>query len=91
LENGWPAYIFQIALIAIPFLLMAFLGVRGMGPWLVGLGLTAALWGYVVFDVFARLGDGSGANIGMGLLLLASPILVSTACLFAARKELRRS
>jgi hypothetical protein len=81
----------QILLIAIPFLLMAFLGVRGMGAWLVGLGLTVALWGYVIFDVFSRLGDGSGTNIGMGLLLLASPILVSTACLIAARKELRRS
>lgn len=90
LEKGVVALLLPIVLIVIPFLLLAFLGVFGRTPWLVGITLTVALWGYVVYDFSARLGEGSGASIGIGLLLLFSPVLISAACLFTARKELRR-
>ncbi|HWT13703.1 MAG TPA: hypothetical protein VN231_13190 [Allosphingosinicella sp.] len=90
ITKGFPAFLFHVVLVSIPFLLLAFLEIRAKLPWVVGIVFTAALWIYVVYDFSVRRADGSGANIGMGLILLVSPIFVSAVCLFTARRELRR-
>jgi len=89
LRDELPIFLLQAILVAIPFLLMALLGIVGRLPWLMGIGLTAALWAYVVYDGLASRGDGTGVNIGLGLLVLASPILISFVCVLPGRRELR--
>lgn len=86
LGDEFAMFAIQMVMVSVPFLLLALLGIRSRGPWLLGLGLTAILWGYYMFDSLSRRGDGSGANIGLGLLLVASPVLISVACVVAARR-----
>jgi hypothetical protein len=47
--------------------------------------LAFALWSYYLFDGvrYQWSGDRSGAKIGLGLVLLASPLLISIACIAA--------
>jgi len=84
-SEKWGMYLFQIILVAAPFVLLASLGVRAKLPWLVGLILTAMFWGYLFFDIVSSRGDGTGANIGLGLFILASPLVIAGAAVFAAR------
>ena len=77
---------FQILLASIPFLLLALAGIGNKVPWLVGVALTALFWGLLLTDAISRDGDGSGANIGLALLLLFSPLIISIACFAVARK-----
>lgn len=81
--------VIQVILVSIPFLLNAFLNIRLVASWIVGIALTSSLWGYFLYYVISHRGDGSGANIGLGLLICISPIIISTACLFVARKEIQ--
>ena len=83
LEGSLEIYLFQLTIVSLPFLVLAMGGVRARRPWLVGLLLTGALWGYYLFEGirYQLSGDRSGANIGLGLLLLASPLLISIACI----------
>lgn len=82
--------------VALPFLVLAITGARTRLPWLVGLALTLGLWGY-----FLNAGvsyqwhpDGSGVNIGLAFIMLASP-LVFTPILLAVHmlqaRQARRS
>jgi hypothetical protein len=89
LADEAPMFLLQIILVALPFLFMAFLGIVGRVPWLVGIGLTAALWGYALYDALSGGSDGGRMNYGLSLLLLASPILITFACLIPGRRELR--
>lgn len=84
--------LFQLVIVAIPFLVLAMGGVRARLPWLTGLALTAMLWGYYLYDGvrYHWSGDASGANVGLGLLLLASPLVISIACIAAYLLERRR-
>lgn len=71
---------------AIPFLILAFLGARTLLPWLLGLALTLAAWTYVLVDgvTYQWHPDGSGANIGLGILMiLIVPPVISVACVAA--------
>lgn len=74
-----------------PFGLLALAGVRNKVPWIVGLAMTAALWGYYFFDGirYHFSGDRSGANIGLGLLMIVSPIIISAACFVTDRIQRR--
>ena len=67
----------QLMMVSIPFLVLAMGGIRTRPPWLVGLALTLALWIYVWF---ANVGRESHA---LGLLLLASPLIISIVCIAA--------
>ena len=69
---------------AVPFLLLASLGIKKPLPWVVGLALTLALWGYGLYDTLTYWGSGRGANIGLGLIFLVSPVAISVACLGSA-------
>jgi len=80
----------QLGLVSVPFLLLAFLHVASRTPWLVGMALTFGLWGYFAYDVLAHRHEGRGVNIGLSLIMLASPLLISAICMIAARRELQR-
>lgn len=67
------------AIISFPFVVIALLGTTQKAPWLVGLALTLALWGYALYDVL--VGPFEGANIGLGLLVVSSPIIITMVCL----------
>lgn len=77
----------QILLASIPFLLLAFAGIGNKLPWLVGVALTAFFWGLLLTDAISRDGNGSGANIGLALLLLFSPLIISVACFAVVKKR----
>ena len=66
-------------LVAIPYLGLALARARRLLPWIVGLALTLALWGYALYSgvSYQWNPDGSGANIGLGLMMLASPFIIS--------------
>jgi hypothetical protein len=70
---------FQMALVAFPFVLLALLGARHWSPWVAGLVPTIALWGWYLFeDVrYQWSPDGSGANIGSGIILVGSPLVIA--------------
>lgn len=69
----------QLMMVSIPFLVLAMGRIRARLPWLTGLALTVALWAWVSLT---NAGPGS-ASPGLGLLLLASPLLISIACIAA--------
>jgi hypothetical protein len=64
---------------AIPYLILASMGARRALPWIVGLTLTLSLWGYKLYSgvSYQWNPDGTGANIGLGILMLFSPIFIS--------------
>ena len=69
--------------VAIPYLVLALAGARRVPPWAVGLALTLSLWGYGLYDgvSYQWHPDGSGADIGLGLIMLASPVFITAAVL----------
>lgn len=77
LSEEWSIFLFQMLLVAGPFGLLALSGVNEKLPWVIGLILTLAFWGFYVGVVLATRGDGSGANIGLGILMLASPLIIA--------------
>ena len=85
LSEEWGILALWVAWIAAPFGLLALAGVQARFPWLVGIVLTAALWGYFIADPFLRGEDDPGFNFGLGWLMLASPIIIAALCFAAAR------
>lgn len=73
-------------IVAFPFLILAAIRNSDLLPWLTGLALQLALWGYALHNgvSYQRKPDGTGANIGLGLIMIASPIFITLACLAAA-------
>ena len=75
-----------VAIVAAPFLILALLGARSRGPWLVAFAMTLLLWGYVLFEGvrYRWHPDDSGANIGLGLIMIfVAPVLITAAGLVA--------
>ncbi len=87
LADEWGNFLAHILIAAAPFGLLALAGIRNRAAWLVGLALTAAFWGYYLFVGirYQLSGDRSGANIGLGLVMLLSPLIISAACLIASK------
>ena len=87
LGEEWGVFLFQMVLVAVPFGLLALAGIRHKAPWIMGGALTAALWGYYLFDGirYQLSGDRSGVNFGLAFLMLASPVIISGACLVTAQ------
>lgn len=86
-EGG--VFAFQAVLMSIPFLILAVAGIDKKAPWLVGFAMTLAVWGFYLADSLIRYGDGSGANIGLGLLLIVSPLVIAVASLAVAKNQKR--
>jgi hypothetical protein len=80
---GGPIVLESI-LVSVPFIAIALTGTLRKAPWLVGLALTLALWGYVLYEGVSHhwYPDGSGADIfGLALVELASTLLITAICL----------
>ena len=84
-RDEMAVFILQIVMVSSPFVLLAVLGIGNRKSWLVGILLTTAFWGYYFLDAFLKRGDGTGVNIGLALLMLASPLIIAIASVFAAR------
>jgi hypothetical protein len=69
----------NVLIVAIPYLGLALAGARRLRPWIVGLALTLSLWGYALYSgvSYQWNPDGTGADIGLGLIMLASPFIIS--------------
>ncbi len=72
----------QILIASAPFILLALLGVRARRPWIVALSLTLAFWVHYAY-VITRPSEGGGANIGLGILMLFSPLPIAGASLLS--------
>lgn len=85
LGDEWPTYVFQIFLVFIPFFFLAVSNVRRLIPWFIAAGLTALIWGFVLYVGVSAYGNGQGAYIGLGWLLIVSPFIISGPTIVAAR------
>ncbi|MBB5716457.1 hypothetical protein FHS94_003323 [Sphingomonas aerophila] len=83
LLSGWDdASSFQILIASGPFMMLSLFGVSARRPWIVGLCVTVAFWAYYTY-VTSRPYDGGGANIGLGILMMVSPVPIAGACLLS--------
>ncbi len=76
------ASIFQVLIASAPFLLLALLGISARRPWVVALILTVAFWAFYAY-VITRPYEGGGANIGLGILMMFSPLPIAGASLLS--------
>lgn len=78
----------DIVTVSAPFVLLALMRVSSKTPWMVGFVMTVMLWGYYLYDGLRGDTEGNvGANIGLGLIILVSPIVISLTCLMVAKLE----
>jgi len=82
----------QALLAAAPFAALALAGARRPLPWLSALALTLLLWGWFLAAGISYQWhpDGSGANIGLGLVMLASPLPIGAVGLAVHFRQKRR-
>lgn len=75
---SWDVAPVNALLVAIPYLGLALAGATRLLPWLIGLALTLSLWGYSLYSGvrYQWNPDGSGANIGLGLMMMVSPFII---------------
>jgi hypothetical protein len=85
----WPVLLMQVLIAGSPFGVLALKGVRAKLPWLVALVLTVCFWGALFYSVWLAAQNQTGANIGMGWLMLASPLFIAGGALILA--EIARS
>jgi hypothetical protein len=72
----------QAMIVVIPFVVLTMGNISDRAPWRTGLVLTFLLWGYALFDgIRAQASGNVNPNETLGLLLLASPIIISIACI----------
>jgi hypothetical protein len=89
LSETWPVLTIHVALAALPFLVLAMMSDPGRAAWLTTGVLTAIVWTLPALDQMLREGEG-GANIGLGIFMLVSPVLILGGAL-AAKAATRRS
>lgn len=82
LSDDWAWLIFQIFWVASPFVALSWAKERSKRAWLAGIVATLLVWSALLASV--DLSHGGGANIGMGLFMLASPLFVAAAAFGAA-------
>lgn len=71
----------QVLLASFPYLFLSICGISARRPWIAGLCLTAAFWGYYLWDITHY--EGGGANIGLGIVMIFSPIPITAGSLLA--------
>ena len=89
--EGWPLLLFQVLIAGAPFGVLAQKGVRAKLPWLFALVLTVCFWSALFYSGWLAARDQTGANIGMGWLMLASPFLIAGGAFIAAELARVRS
>ena len=75
-----------LALTAAPFCLLAFQEIYERRAWIVAVALTLLFWVVVLADAVIRQGKG-GANIGLGLLMLVWPVVVTLGAMASVRRR----
>jgi hypothetical protein len=85
-RDEWENLLLQALIVSIPFLLLAAFGITKRISWVAGIVLTVAFWSYYLLATLSSQDDGTGANIGLGLLMMASPIPISIVCFVVAKR-----
>ena len=78
-DIGWETFIF-IAMIGAPFAALAVARTRDWPAWLLGVALTASLWGYHIYELHRE----PGVNFLLGFVFMASPVAFAALCLAVA-------
>ena len=86
----WPFLLFQVLLVSAPFGLLSLAGIRAKLPWLVAALLTVCFWGAYFASGLIAARERTGANIGMGLLMLLSPAVIAGGAWAAVKVPYRR-
>lgn len=91
LREEWGPLLFQALLVAAPFGLLSLSGINSKVPWLVGVALTVAFWGYyLVTGVRYQLSDDrSGVDFGLAFAMLFSPLVIFAICFAVAKAGTR--
>lgn len=91
LREEWGPFLFQVLLIAAPFGLLSISGIKSKVPWLVGVALTVAFWGYYLFTGvrYQLSGDRSGVDFGLAFAMLLSPLIIFAICFAVAKAGTR--
>lgn len=71
----------HVVLAGLPYFILAICGIRARNAWIAAPSLTAGFWGYYLWDIAHYAGV--GANIGIGILMIFSPIAVTAGALLA--------
>jgi len=81
--------VFQILIASAALILLALLGAaqqlgkRARRTWIVGICLTVAFWAFYTYGI-TRPYEGGGADIGLYLLMMISPLLIVAASLLVS-------
>ena len=86
-REEWPFALLHGLILAAPFAYLGIDGTKKWLPWTVAVGLTALFWGAFILSVVISARTGTGVNIGMALLMLASPIVITTAAWVTSRQD----
>ena len=70
--------VLHIVFTSLPFVLLALVGSRSRLLWSTATLLTACFWAYATFRIWSAslTGFEGGADIGLGLIMMASPFLI---------------
>lgn len=70
--------VLQFVFTSLPMLVLALVGSRSRLLWGIAIALGAGFWGYCVYQTWqdSLTGFAGGANIGLGLIMLASPFFI---------------
>jgi hypothetical protein len=79
--------IFQVLWTSLPFLAIMLTNPTSLRPWVFAIGSTAALYAYAVVDAYVRREEGSGANIGLGLLMFIWPPIATIVSILLAKRR----
>lgn len=78
----WREYsAIQVALAGLPYFVLAVCGIDARRAWIAALSATAAFWCYYLWNLIHYAGV--GANIGIGILMMVSPVAVTASGLLA--------
>ena len=86
-SGGIVSLAIQLVVVAFPLLILAIIGITAKAPWLTGIALIVATWGFFLYETVVR--PSNGANFGLGMLLIASPFVITIICLIVARASER--
>lgn len=81
-DETWPILAVHFVLVTLPFIVLSLLPDAGRVAWLTAGVLTVIVWSLPSVDQLVRKGDG-GANIGLGIFMLISPLLILGGALVA--------
>ena len=88
-SEEWPFALFYGGLLALPFAYLGLEGTKAWFPWIVAIVLTACFWSALIASVVVSVRDQSGVNFGMGLVMLASPFVVTAGAWWAVQATKR--